>query len=52
MNDRKLETEARPRLVAVEVEPLPLRVVPDWDEQARRAADVPQPAVRQERQRD
>lgn len=40
MVDRELLVETLPRVTETEIEELPLRVVPDWDDQVKRANEV------------
>jgi hypothetical protein len=40
MVDRELLVETLPRTDEVETEELPLRVVPDWDDQVKRATEA------------
>lgn len=40
MVDRELLMNSLPPLVDIEVEDLPLRVVPDWDDQVKRATEL------------
>lgn len=40
MVDRELLVDTMPRVDETEVQDLPLRVVPDWDEQAKQATEM------------